>query len=192
MTISPFPLAWPEGFPRYSGARGAGAFKTSLSGALSNVRDSLRLFGQDSGRAVSDVVITSNVTLGGMVGGDPGIAVWFMWDGEQRCIAVDRYAKPEANLQAVHHIVEARRVELRHGTLALIRATMKGFALSLSAPGAKSWWDVLQVRPEATSDQIAAAYRRLAAERHPDKQGGSHAMMAELNEARDRAMKARS
>jgi hypothetical protein len=181
--IPPFPLQWPEGFPRYAASRGAGSFKTGLSTALNNVRDSLRLFGSDSGRPVADIVITSNVTLGGMVGGDPGIAVWFMWDGEQRCIAVDRYAKPEANLQAVHHILEARRVELRHGTLALIRATMKGFALSLPAPGKKPWWQVLQIN---------AAYRRLAAEHHPDRQGGSEAMMADLNAARDAARKERA
>lgn len=192
MSIALFPLAWPDGFPRHAGSRQAGAFKTGLTSALSNVRDSLRLFGHDSGRPVADVSITSNVTLGGMVGSDPGIAVWFIWDGEQRCIAVDRYAKPEANLQAVHHILEARRVELRHGTLALIRATMKGFALSLPASGKKPWWQVLQINQDATADQINAAYRRLAAERHPDKQGGSHAMMAELNAARDHAMKDRA
>lgn len=191
MTVQPYPLAWPDGFPRNSGSRHAGAFKTGLTAALKNVRDSLRLFGQDSGRAVTEVSITSNVTLGGMVGGDPGIAVWFNWDGEQRCIAVDRYAKPEANLQAIHHVIEARRVEMRHGTLALIRATMKGFSLSLPAPGRKAWHEVLSVLPGASMEEIEAAYRRLAAERHPDR-GGSHEMMSDLNAARVAARKARS
>jgi hypothetical protein len=190
MTIAPYPLQWPEGFPRRSGSRESGQFRTSLSAALSNVRDSMHRFGQDSGKPVADLVITSNVTLGGMTGTDPGIAVWFTWDSEQRCIAVDRYAKPEANLQAIHHVLEARRTELRHGTLALVRATMKGFALSLPAPGSKPWWDVLGVSQTAPMVDIETAYRRLAAERHPDK-GGSDAMMAELNRARDLARKER-
>lgn len=192
MTIPAFPLAWPEGFPRRQGSRETGQFKTTLAGALKNVTDSLRRFGADSGRTVQEIAITSNVALGAQNPDDPGIAVWFTWDGEQRCIAVDRYAKPEANLQAVHHVLEARRTELRHGTLALVRATMKGFALSLPAPGAKPWWEILQVPQNATLEQIEASYRKLAAERHPDKPGGSDAMMADLNQARDKARKERA
>ena len=34
---------------------------------------------------------------------------------------------------AIHHIIEARRVELRHGTLALVRATFAGFLALLMA-----------------------------------------------------------
>jgi hypothetical protein len=191
MTITPFPLAWPENFPRRTQARDGGQFRTSLPQALKNVRDSLKRFGEDSGRAVSEVSITSNYTLGDEKPADPGIAVWFLWDGEQRCIAVDRYSKPEANLQAVHHVIEARRTEIRHGTLALVRATMKGFSLALPAPGKKSWWEVLGVQQSTPMIDIEAAYRRLAAEHHPDK-GGSDAMMADLNAARDAARKERA
>lgn len=191
MTIPAFPLAWPEGFPRRTAGRDTGQFKTALSAALGNVRKSLIAFGNDSGRAVSEIAITSNYTLGDEKPADPGIAVWFTWDGEQRCIAVDRYSKPEANLQAIHHVIEARRTELRHGTLALVRATMKGFALSLPAPGSKSWREVLGVSSAASEAEIETAYRKLAAERHPDKPGGSTAMMAELNAARAAARKER-
>ena len=187
--VPAYPLQWPEGFPRAT-SRDTSRFKTTLSAALKNAQDSLRLFGTDSGRPVSDVVMSSNYTLGVTRVSDPGIALWFKWDGEQRCIAVDRYSTPEANLQAIHHVLEARRTELRHGTLALIRATMKGFSLSLPAPGG-SWWQVLEVAPSATVEQIETAYRRLAQLRHPDK-GGSDAQMADLNRARDVARKERA
>jgi hypothetical protein len=190
MSIPAYPVAWPEGFPRRQ-QREAGKFKTSLPVALNNVRESLCLFGVDSGRAVTEVAVTSNFTLGDERPADPGIAVWFLWDGEQRCIAVDRYLRPEANLQAVHHVLEARRTELRHGTLALVRATMKGFTLALPAPNSKPWWDVLGVPATAPLADIESAYRKLAAERHPDK-GGSDAMMADLNAARDAARKERA
>lgn len=40
-----------------------------------------------------------------------------------------------------------------------------------------------------TAERIDARYRRLASIRHPDKPTGSHEAMAELNRAKDEAMK---
>ena len=187
-----YPLSWPDGFPR-SKSREPGRFKTALPAALKNVQDSLRLFGVDSGHSVSNVILSSNVTLGQNKPTDPGVAAWFLWDGEQRCIPVDRYASVEANLQAIHLIIEARRVELRHGTLALVRATFKGFTPALPAPGAKRpWREVLQMDgfDAALTDagMIEARFRILAKKVHPDA-GGSHEAMAELNRARDEALR---
>lgn len=186
--MTPYPLAWPENIPRWKSARQPGQFKTTLAGAMNNVTDSIRRFAADSGKAVSDLVISSNVTLGRNHPEDPGVAIWFKWDGLSVCIPVDRYSKVEANLQAIHHIIEARRTELRHGTLALVRATFTGF-VALPSPAAKrSWRQVLNIGGSASADDIEAAFRRLAKERHPDR-GGSDAMMAELNAARAEALK---
>jgi hypothetical protein len=187
--MTPYPLAWPDSIPRWKGARQPGQFKTTLHGAMTNVSDSLRKFGTDSGKAVSGVVISSNVTLGANNPSDPGVAIWFTWDGLSVCIPVDRYSKVEANLQAIHHIIEARRTELRHGTLALVRATFTGFA-ALPSPGSKKAWnEVLGFsNKSATAEEIDAAYRRLARDRHPDR-GGSNEAMAELNAARADALK---
>lgn len=183
-----YPLCWPATMPRAK-AREKGAFKTTLPSALANVQSSLRLFGQDSGKAVAGVVLSSNVTLGQNRPDDPGVAVWFTWDGMQVCIPVDRYQTTEGNLQAIHHIIEARRTELRHGSLSLVRASFQGF---LALPGAKAsakWWDVLGLPSNARVDQVQEAFRRLSAERHPDKPGGSHEAMAELTSARDQALR---
>lgn len=182
-----FPLSWPEGFPRAT-RRDTGKFKTSLAGALENVRTSLRLFGTDAGRAVAEVVMSSNVTLGVAKPADPGVAVWFIWDGEQRCIPVDRYSTVEANLQAIHHIVEARRVELRHGTLALVRASFKGFTPALLPPKARTWRDVFGAVGPYTAEMVEMRFRELARTRHPDA-GGSSEAMAELNTARSEALR---
>lgn len=65
-----------------------------------------------------------------------------------------------------------------------------GFA-AITGPGAKEWWQILGVTATATVEQINAAYRALARERHPDS-GGSDAMMADLNTARDAGLKARA
>lgn len=188
MNASAFPLAWPPAFPR-SKSTEKGAFRTTLTAALRNVEDSLKRFSGDSGKRLGDLVISSNVTLGQMKPSDPGVSVWFVWDGLQVCIPVDRYSSVEANLQAIHHIIEARRVEMRHGTLALVRASFAGFA-ALPAPAARSWRGVLGF---ASFDGLSAAvvearFKKLAKVSHPDA-GGSTEAMAELNRARDEALK---
>lgn len=167
--------------------REKGSFRTTLSNAIKNVQDSLRLFGNDSGKGLSSVVISSNVTLGASKPTDTGVAVWFTWDGLGVCIPVDRYESVEANLQAIHHIIEARRVELRHGTLALVRASFQGFR-ALPSPSKKDWHSILGVSPtQVTKGGIEAAYRERAKVAHPDT-GGSQQAMAELNAARDAAL----
>ena len=186
MTAAAFPLCWPPGFPRAKW-REDGRFKTALPNAIKNVQASLRNFASDSGKKLEQLVISSNVTLGVDTPADPGVSVWFVWDGLQVCIPVDRYHSVASNLQAIHHIIEARRVELRHGTLALVRATFQGF-LALPAPaGTKHWTEVLSLPKDAKREDVKAAYRRLASQRHPDK-GGSDAAMAELNAAQDQAL----
>lgn len=187
-----YPLSWPDGLPRHE-RRTESQFKTGLPGALKNVQDSLRLFGADSGKSVSDVVLSSNITLGVSRPQDPGVAVWFTWDGEQRCIAVDRYAKTECNLQAIHHILEARRTEMRHGGLHVVRQTFKGFT-ALPAPNpdaADNWWIVLGVSRTASRTEIEAAWRKHIAAAHPDK-GGSQTAAARINNARDQAFAERT
>lgn len=192
MTIPPFPLAWPEGLPRTE-RKVSSQFRTSLSGALKNVRGSLELFAKDSGKAVSEIVLSSNA--GGLSLDQPkdtGVAAWFTWDGQQRCIAVDRYPKVEDNLQAIHHIIEARRAEMRHGGLHIVRQTFKGFTALPAPPDRKNWREVLKISATNVSARdVDEAYRRQAAEVHPDK-GGDHEKMAELNRARAEAKAALS
>jgi hypothetical protein len=142
--IPSYPLSWPDGLPRTE-RKVTSQFRTTLAAALNNVRKSLEAFGKDSGKAVTEISITSNVTLGETRPSDTGVAVWFTWDGQQRCIAVDRYPKPEDNLQAIHHVLEARRTEMRHGGLHVVRQTFKGFTALPAPPGRKSWRDVLGI-----------------------------------------------
>ena len=187
MTAEPsrYPLSWPALMPRAK-SREKGAFRTELAGALKNVEQSLVMFGRDSGKQVDNIVLSSNVTLGHGRPEDPGVAAWFLWDGLQVCIPVDRYDTVAANLQAIHHIIEARRTELRHGTLALVRASFQGF-VALPAPVAP--WKVLGVGPRATAEEIRAAWLKKVADTHPDRQGGSEQKLIEVNEARDAMMR---
>jgi hypothetical protein len=188
MSIPPYPLSWPEALPRTE-HKATSRFNSSLSAALKNVRKSLELFAVDSGKAVTDIVLSSNV--GGLDPGQPrdsGVAAWFTWDGQQRCIAVDRYPKVEDNLQAIHHVLEARRTEMRHGGLHIVRQTFKGFTALPAPPGRKTWREALGFKPDqrVTLSDVNDAYRHLSHHAHPDK-GGTADKMAELNAARAEA-----
>lgn len=184
-----YPLAWPRHFPRVK-EREKGKFQTTLAGALKNVEKSLQMFANDSDKELTNLVISSNVTLGVMRPDDPGVSVWFTWDGLQLCIPVDRYTSVEGNLQAIHHIIEARRVELRHGSLELIKASFQGF-LALPAPTkGRPWREVLGFGADGrvSAELVKERYRSRASQEHPDK-GGTDASMAELNQARGEALK---
>jgi hypothetical protein len=180
-----YPLHWPPHIKR-SGWRDTSRFKTTWAKAKVKVRNSLRLFAIDSGKRLDGVVINSNF-LNGARPDDPGVALYFTWDNIPICIAVDRYRTPGENLTAIYHVIEARRTEMRHGTLELVRASLQGFR-ALPPPNVRSWRDVLNIKGPATREMVSDAYRKLAAERHPDR-GGSDAMMAELNHARDDALR---
>lgn len=186
--VQSYPLHWPPGFPRMKW-RESGRFKVGYDTALKNVQTSLRGFAKESSKKLEHAIMSSNLTLTNDAPSDPGVAVWFVWDEQQICIAVDRYDTPAKNLQAIHHILEARRTELRHGTLALVRATFAGFK-ALPAPAGKHWRDILGLRgiyqdPRAA---IENAYRERSKSVHPDA-GGTAEAMAELNNARETALK---
>jgi hypothetical protein len=186
--IPPYPLQWPDGTPR-TRTRQKSQFRTGLPAAIKNVTTSLRLFGDDSGIALSAVQVTSNVGLMHAAPADPGVAVWFQWDGALRCIAVDRYLTVAENLQAIHHVLEARRVEMRHAGITMTRAAFRGFVAALPAPGERPWSEVLGVPTDATPDQIAAAYKARARDLATR---GDEGQRCELNVARDKALKERA
>lgn len=54
--------------------------------------------------------------------------------------------------------------------------------------GKQRWFEVLGVSANATADQIRRAYRKLAAKHHPDRPGGSHEKMRDINAARDEGL----
>jgi hypothetical protein len=178
-----YPLHWPVGLPRAT-ARSGSPFGVSLSRAVAELQDSLGLFGADTGMPVQDVVISSNVTLGAARPSDPGVAVYFEWDGARRCIAVDRFARPEDNVRAIYTILEARRQEMRCGGLHIVRAAFQGFS---ALPPPRDWRDVLGVGPDADLAAVEAAWREKARAAHPDRADGCNVLMAELNAAREAA-----
>src|SRR6185436_16757922 len=95
MAVAAYPLAWPPGFPRTPRERREqGKFRTNYADALKNVQKSLHAFAVDSGKAINDPVLSTNINpnpLAKKEAVDPGVSVWFTWDGLAVAIAVDRY-----------------------------------------------------------------------------------------------------
>lgn len=182
---SEYPLQWPDNMPR-TARPGPDKFSTSLSGSLANVKKSLALFATDSEHKVENIVISSNVTLGSQRPKDSGVAVYFSWNGLSTCIPVDRYAKVEANLQAIHHCIEAERVKLRHGGINLVQAAFRGYA-ALEAPDAETsreWFKVLGVARNELRVNVEKEYKRLRGRFHTDNQEtGNRAKYDEVQQA---------
>lgn len=212
MSISAYPLQWPKGWPR-SKSRKAGNFgrqeersngngslykfkiDLTMADAMKRVKYELERLGV---KVADDSIVSTNLklNLSGLPRGDQGepsdtgVAVYFQKrNGPMRVIAIDAYTRVRDNLAAIAATLEAMRAIERHGGAQILERAFSGFA-ALTATG-KNWWDVLEVRPDASREIIEANFRRLARDRHPDR-GGDNAKMAELNGARDAALRARA
>lgn len=207
-----YPLSWPDGWPRAKG-RKAAQFGTSRHTAVGS-REKKRLTIADGMERVieelealgvnarDDALISTNLrlNLSGLPRGDqgepsdPGVAVyWQRKNQPMRVMAIDVYYRVADNLGAIAATLNAMRAIERHGGAQILERAFTGFD-ALPPPQAKvgrPWWVVLNLLPDATTDAIEYAYRAAAKRAHPDA-GGSHAAMAELNAARDEALKARA
>lgn len=169
-----YPLAWPTGWPRTQ-SRQKGLYKTSLAGALKNLRTELRLLCGDM--ASRSMVLSSNATLGSENPTDPGVVAYIVWEKQQIAIPCDRWHTIEQNVQAIALTVEAMRAMERHGAKHMIKAMFQGF-VALPAPDD---WRGLLGHPRTLAEAEAAWKAKLATE-HPDR-GGDVAKAAALNAA---------
>jgi hypothetical protein len=193
-----FPLAWPAGWPRTEARkRQSSRFRTGYLGAYDNLMAQLRMLG------ASGVIVSSNAPIrrdgkpyaDAMKDdlADPGVAVYFTLPTGPRVMARDGHPTPAENLHAVGHVIEHLRGIERHGGGYMMERAFSAFA-ELPAPGApvkRPWREVFGFAPDAVAsrDLIEAGYRMIAKQRHPDAPGGSHDAMAELNAARDAALR---
>lgn len=215
MTISAYPLAWPEGWPRAK-FREYAKFSASsqtydtqtqrsvtkvryvtVADGTSRVMATLRRMGLGS----DDVVISTNVVLrlDGMPRsnqsepGDPGVAVyWQTKKGERKVMAIDRFHRVGDNLAAVAASLEALRGIERWGGGQILDRAFSGFA-ALPPPGqttARGWREILGVEPaERDLAKVKDRYRRLSAVHHPDR-GGREEAQQDLNWAWAQAQEA--
>lgn len=188
-----FPLAWPDGWPRTPETQRQrnSPFKVESNKCRRELMDELRRLG------ASNVVISSDVPVrqdgspyadaARRIIRNPGVALYFTLNGRQMVMARDKFERVEDNLRSIGLAIEAIRAVERHGGATMMERAFAGFA---ALPPPRSPFDVLGVPPTASIDDIERAFKTKARRAHPDA-GGSTALMAELNAARDQALKMR-
>ncbi len=201
-----YPLQWPHGRARKpAGVRKRASFSKKVNNgrwqetrdltvadALGRLQDELDRIG-----ARYPVVSTNLETrLDGLPRSgqseprDPGVALYFDLAGKPHCMPCDTYDRVADNIAAIAKHIEATRAIERYG-VANMAEMFAGFT-ALPAPGAtRPWREVLNLigEPKPTRDQVEHHYRIRAKSAHPDTAGGSHDAMAELNRARDEALR---
>ncbi|WP_186122320.1 J domain-containing protein [Burkholderia gladioli] len=204
--IAAYPLQWPDGWPRtpettrkrahfLTRVRSKYGDELTVADGVERVLLELSRFGL----AREDIVISTNMLtrLDGLPRSDqkrpddPGVAVyWQTRAGERRVMAIDQYLRVADNLAAVAATLDAMRAIERHGGARVLERAFTGFAALAAPRSAKHWREIIGVAPDVTDiAAVRAAFRRRAMEIHPDRPGGSHDKMAELNIALQSAEK---
>jgi len=198
-----YPLAWPQGWPRTDRAqlrdgsaqfkrpRDNGRYVSAQPWTFAEARDAL--VDEVWKHTKSPPVVSSNFQTGrnGPMEGkrrpdDQAVAVYLMRKGKPYVMACDRYRDAEGNMRSLCLALEALRTLERHGGGLMLERAFEGF-VALAA--AQRPWEILDVVPAASADEIRAAWRSKIAGAHPDL-GGSEAQAAALNQARDAMLKA--
>ncbi|HWL06772.1 MAG TPA: J domain-containing protein [Xanthobacteraceae bacterium] len=206
MTVTAYPLHWPEGWPRATSRKRAkfskGERQYTANGSWMGHRD--LSIADGTGRVLNELqalrvphgeaIISTNLELrldglprsNQSAPTDPGVAVYWRKPGQpMKVMAIDIYDRVADNLAAIAATLNAMRAIERHGGAQILERAFTGFA---ALPSPRSWRDVLELGAHATRENIEANFRRLARDRHPDR-GGSADAMAELNNARETALR---
>lgn len=211
--ITSYPLCWPITFQRSASrqrasfGRKSSVFQSSYSRkepltvaiALGRLKQSMSAFtkpGKSWRIEWERVVVSTNLPTrmdglpisGRSEPSDPGVAVYFEMDGKPVVMCCDKWDRVADNIAAISATLDAMRGLERWGVSEAERA-FTGFQ-ALPEPGkasARTCWQVLGIPPTHDPSAIDAAWRERAKQCHPDKPGGSHEAMSELNTARDQA-----
>ena len=209
-TTQRHPLAWPESWKRTpAGARTRATFRTNetktwtdaanvkrtatsskaltVAGAIARLLDQLERLGVAPG----DFVLSTNVPVrmnglpysDGKEPADPGAAVYFRLNKQDRCLACDKWDRIADNVAAIaQHIDALRRID-RYG-VGTLDQVFAGYA-ALPAKGS-TWRTTLGFAPDqvVTKADIDLAVRARSRTAHPDVAGGSHDAMASLTAAK--------
>lgn len=115
---------------------------------------------------------------------DPGACVYFQMKGRPYALACDTYTDVAQNIAALANHIDTLRRQERYG-VATAAESLQAFT-ALAAP--KSCWEILGLTSAASDADVKAAWRKRIGDVHPD-QGGTHDATAELNAARDEALR---
>jgi len=203
--ITRYPICWPDNVARTAPHERRPALftpKTVSSSVQLVLQEINRLNHRAWDYADEDVIISTNIRLklDGLPRSaepepaDTGAAVFFklrFFRGRQEfkrhtVLTCDRWTRVSWNLYAIAKDIEAQRARSRWGCTSVEQA-FHGYLAIPERCGGPSWWATLGVMPDATADQIKAAFLTLAKTRHPDK-GGDAKQWDQLRIAYDQAL----
>lgn len=211
MNETRYPLCWPAGWKRTparertrakfgrSAAVAGGEWKRkaqlSVWDGVCRIARELRALKVDE----SEIIVSTNIPTRNdgsprsdrREPEDPGVAVYWTLKGRKQCMPIDRYDRVADNLAAIAATLEALRAIERHGGGAILDRAFVGFmALPAAIVTARPWREVFGFLPgeEVRISELEYRFRTFAKEVHPDRDGGSHELMSELNAARDAAL----
>jgi hypothetical protein len=168
-----YPLHWPAGWPRTKQPERA-RFDVTFARARDALFNELRLMG------ARYPVLSSNLELrrdglpysGQRQPADPGIALYFEYNGRQMSFACDRWDRTEDNVRAIGKTIEAIRGIERWGASDMMERAFSAFE---ALPAPRGWRDVLNVASDADLEATKRAYRERLKEVHPDTGGSGEA-----------------
>lgn len=204
--IPAFPLQWPAGIKRTPPVDRQHARFTqdgkslSMAQAIRRLMDEVDLYTRSGHKwriPPDSVVVNSDIRVRKADGmpyanqrdpDDPGVAIYFQFDGEPRCIPCDKFFRLADNIAGVASALAAIRTIERHANEGLIGAVFTGFA-ALPETIDEHWRQVLHLVDveTVTAAVVERAHKTLAMRNHPDR-GGSTELMARINKARDDAL----
>lgn len=186
-----YPLEWPAGYKRTE-VRQFSRFERSKRGTMAPGAIRNSLLAELRRLGASDIIVSTNIptTNGGVFyakfaqPSDPGVAVYFNYDGEPCVFVCDKWRTVTENVRAITLTIEAIRGMDRWGVSDMLKRVFTGF---LALPAPDDPFEVLKIKRPANRATIEQAFKSLAKEHHPDA-GGTNEAMAKLTEARRQAL----
>lgn len=195
-TITAYPLAWPEGWPRtahpeeakFSAGRGGnkwqgGRYRRGCS--MTAARQALQLqidflLGSRRSDHWAPFIVSSNIPVrrdgfpyaNAREPEDSGVAVYFKLDGQDKCFPADKYDRVADNIHAVAKTIEALRGIERWGARHMMDAAFRGFRALPPGQPENEWWSVLGLsEPVSDRSLIKRAFAKQARGVHSDTGG---------------------
>lgn len=172
-----FPLHWPQGYP-VTEYRTESKFKCTFAEARDGIYYELDRLGSEAYFISCNINRNKSGQLiaGRLVYDNPGVAVYFKYNGEQKVIACDKWKYIHENLRAIEKSLEAIRGLDRWGCTNIISQAVSGMKeLPMNAGNSsRSWWQVLEALQNSSDELIENNYKRLRKQYHPDMPGGDN------------------
>lgn len=143
------------------------------------------------------VIISSNMVLnkdrsirsGQRDPSDPAVAVYYVLDGDPKCIPMDTYDRVSDNIASIAQCLADMRSLERHGHRISSKVYNAFTALPTPDQVTKTTWrDVLEYYGHSL-EEAKTAYRKKASENHPDR-GGDQEKLTQINLAWEQAQEA--